>query len=81
MGLIALLVGIAVIIGFLAYWLIMATLFVIGVIFIFWAFLIAMISGDPYVGGVGGVFATVLTLWLWSVYNEKKSNLKSPPNV
>lgn len=75
---ITLLIVIAVIIGFIVYWTIMATLFVLGIVLVFWVVLIAMVVGDPYVGGVGGVCATGLTLWLWSVHNEKQSKLKPP---
>ena len=70
---IALLVGIAIIAGILAYWVLMATLFVIGIVFAFWAVLFAMIFGDPYVGGVCSVFATGFTIWLYSLNSEKKT--------
>lgn len=66
---IALLLAIAVIAGIVAYWIIMATLFVIGIIFAFWVLVFAYLIGDPYVAGVCAVFATGLTLWL---YGDKK---------
>lgn len=72
---IALLVGIAIIAGILTYWIIMATLFVIGIIFAFWAVLFAMVFGDPYVGGLCSVFATGFTIWLYGIYSDKKPNL------
>lgn len=71
---ISLLVGIAIIAGIIAYWVMMATLFVIGLVLAFWAVVFAMIFGDPYVGGVCSVFATGLTIMLYGIYSDKKPN-------
>lgn len=68
----ALLLAIAVIAGIIAYWIILATLFLIGIVFVFWVFVFAYLSGDPYVGGICAVFATVLTLWLYDLYSYRK---------
>ena len=69
---IALLVGLAVIAGIIAYWIIMATLIVIGIIFAFWAVLFAILFGDPYIAGMCSVVATGLTFWLYSRYSNRK---------
>ena len=68
----ALLVGLAVIAGIVAYWIVMATLIVIGIIFAIWAVIFAAIFGDPYVGGVCSVFATGLTIVLYGIYSDRK---------
>lgn len=68
---VALLLAIALIAGIVAYWIIMATLFVIGIIFAFWVFVFAYITGDPYVAGVCAVLATGLTLWLYGLNSKK----------
>lgn len=72
MTIIALLLAIAVIAGIVAYWIIMATLFVIGIVLVFWAFVFAYLTGDPYVGGVCSVVATGLTFLLYGEYGDKK---------
>jgi hypothetical protein len=70
---IALLVGIAIIAGIVAYWIVMATLIVIGLVLAFWAVVFAIIFGDPYVGGICSVVATGFTIWLYSLHAEKKT--------
>jgi len=72
MTIIALLLAIAVIAGIVAYWIIMATLFVIGIIFAFWVLVFAYLIGDPYVAGICAVFATGLTFLLYGEYSDKK---------
>lgn len=69
---IALLVGIAIIAGIIAYWIVMATLIVIGLVLAFWAVVFAIIFGDPYVGGLCSVVATGLTIMLYGIYSERK---------
>lgn len=69
---IALFVGIAIIAGIVAYWVIMATLIVIGLVLAFWAVLFAIIFGDPYIAGMCSVVATGLTFWLYSRYSNRK---------
>jgi hypothetical protein len=69
---IALLVGLAVIAGIVAYWIVMATIIVIGLVLVSWAVLFAMIFGDPYVGGICSVFATGLTFWFYNKYSDTK---------
>ncbi|MGZ8258125.1 MAG: hypothetical protein ACXWTR_03005 [Methylotenera sp.] len=69
---IALLVGIAIIAGIIAYWIVMLMLIILGIVFAFWAFLFAYLSGDPYIGGVCSVFATGLTFWLYITYSDRK---------
>lgn len=76
--LLALLIGLAIIgliiAGFIAYWLVMITLFIIGAIFVFWAVLFALLFGDPYVGGLCSVFATGITFWLIGFREDKKAS-------
>jgi hypothetical protein len=57
--------------GLLAYWLVMITLFVIGLVFLFWAVLFMVVFGDPYVGALCSVFATAISMWLFSLRAEK----------
>lgn len=68
----ALMVGIAIIAGIVVYWIVMATLFVIGIVVVFWAFVFAYLSGDLYVGGLCSIFATGLTFWLYGFYSDRK---------
>lgn len=75
-GIIALLIGLGivvlVIVGFIAYWLIMLTLIALGVLFVFWAVVFAYVFKDPYIGSLCSVFATLLTLWAFGLFSDKK---------
>lgn len=56
--LIAFLIGLAIVIaGFIAYWIVMITLFVVVAVFLFWLGIFAKAFGDLYVGGLCSVFA------------------------
>jgi hypothetical protein len=74
-GIFALLVSLAivglVIVGFITYWLVMITLFVIAAVFIFWAVIFGLLFGDPYVGSLCSVFATGVTFWLFNSRVDK----------
>lgn len=61
-----------VIAGFIAYWIVMIMFFILVAIFLFWATVFALIFGDPYVGSLCSVFATGITLWLFSLRGEKQ---------
>ena len=67
---VALLIGMAVIAAFIAYWVVMATLIVIGMVFVFWAFVFAGVFGDPYVGSLCSIIATVITLLVYNEYSH-----------
>ena len=75
MGFIALLTGLAVvglvILGFIAYWVVMAMLIALSVVFIFWAVVFAFIFKDPYIGSLCSIFATGLTFWALGTFNDK----------
>lgn len=76
MGMFALLIGIAIvglaIFGFIAYWVVMATLLILGMVFVFWAVLFAFAFGDPYLGSLCSVVATGITFWLYSIRGDSK---------
>lgn len=76
MGFLAILVGLGVVVlvitGFIMYWLFMAMLIVLGVVFVFWAVVFAMIFGNPIIGGLCSVVATALTFWAVNAYGNKK---------
>lgn len=78
MGFIALLIGLAVvgliILGFIAYWVVMAMLIALGVVFVFWAVVFAFIFKDPYVTALCSVFATGLTFWALGTYCDRKKS-------
>jgi len=75
MAIIALLIGVVLIFGFIAYWVVMITLFMIGIVFVFWAVVFAMLfGGDPYAGALCSVFATGITFWLFSLHSEKNKS-------
>lgn len=75
MGIIALLVGLAIvgliIAGFIAYWIVMISLFIAGAVFVFWAVIFALLFGDPYVGALCSIFATGITFWLFNMSGDK----------
>ena len=73
MGIVALLIGIAVIAGLILYGVVLVMLFILGIVFAFWAFLFAYLFGDPYLGGLCSIFATCLTFWFYNEYNNKKA--------
>lgn len=60
-----------VIAGFITYWIVMIMFFILVAIFLFWAAVFALIFGDPYVGSLCAVFATGITLWLFSLREGK----------
>lgn len=72
---IGLLLAIAVVVEIVIYWIIMATLFLIGIVFVFWAILSAFIFGDPYVGGVCSILATGLTFWFYHYCKNKPEKI------
>lgn len=49
----------------------MIMFFILVAIFLFWAAVFALIFGDPYVGSLCAVFATGITLWLFSLREGK----------
>lgn len=64
-----------VILGFMAYWLIMLSLIALGVLFIFLAVVFAYVSKDPYTGALCSLFASGLTIWIY--IDRQKENNKS----
>lgn len=54
------------------YWVVMAMLIALGVVFVFWAVLFSFIFKDPYVGVLCSVFATGFTIWAIVTYSDKK---------
>lgn len=67
---VALLIGMAVIAAFIAYWVVMATLIVIGMVFVFWAFVFPGVFGDQYIGSLCSIIATVITLLVYNEYSH-----------
>jgi hypothetical protein len=65
-------IGFLVIAGFIAYWMIMLTLIILGAVFVFWAFVFSYFFNDPYIGGICSVFATGLSLWAYGAYSNKQ---------
>jgi hypothetical protein len=59
---------------FIAYWAFMLMLFLLGVVFYFWVLVIAYLTGDPYVGWVGAIFATGLSFWVWDFVSTREAN-------
>jgi hypothetical protein len=50
----------------------MLTFIGIGVLFVFWTFVFAVVFKDPYIGSICSVFATPLTLWVLSALGSEK---------
>ena len=68
----SILLGLFAIGAFIVYLSVMVTLFVLGIVFFGFAFLIAYLVGDPYVGFFGAIPATWAVTWLIARHSEKK---------
>ena len=66
------LLGLFAIGAFIVYLSVMVTLFVLGIIFFGFAFLIGYIVGDPYLGFFGAIPATWAVSWWIGRHSEKK---------
>lgn len=78
MGILALLIGLGIgvlaIVVFITYWVVMAMLLILGIVFVFWAVLFTILFGDPYVGSLCSVVATGMTFWLYSIRGDGKGS-------
>lgn len=77
MAIVAILLGIAVaglvIAGFVAYWLAMMVLIIIGGVFFIWLLLfLFMLNLQLIVAVLCAVIATGFTIWLFNAYSDKK---------
>ena len=62
---------------FILYWMIMIMLIVLGIAFLFWAYLFAYIFDGNLIFLPCAVVATGLTFWAINVYSEKSDKKKA----
>ena len=55
----------------------MIALFLLGIVFLFWALIFAYYFPDQYIALPGAVVATGLTFWAFSVLSQKRDKKKS----
>ena len=81
MGFFALLIGLAIvglaIFFFILYWMMMAALIGIGVLFLFWVYLFTYFFTDPYIALPCAVIATGLSIWAFVAYTNKSDKKKA----
>ena len=58
---------------FIAYWVLMAMLIVLGLVFAFWTILFVWIFSDIYVAELCALFATGITIFFWGHFDRKKA--------
>ena len=72
----AILLGLLALVAFFIYLVAIVVMWVFLGVFFAFAFVIALLVGDPYLGFVCAIPATGITLWLVALYSETNQSKK-----
>lgn len=73
MKIIVIIAAVLAIAAFLAYWAVILTLIMLGIIFLFWVFVIAYCVGDLYLAELCAIPATLVSIYIYSKLEVYKS--------